>query len=116
MEKGLHVYCEKEMANNLEDAKAIVLGQRKTGKIVQIGHQRRSNPRYQHAVKNLMHDGKLLGNIQHAYAQWNRSKSDDLGWPKKRKCLRKSSKNTATKICRPSAIGVGIKLMAAVRL
>jgi len=80
---GLHVYCEKEMANTLEAAKSMVLTARETGKLLQIGHQRRSNPRYQHAVNNLVREGNLLGRITHANAQWNRSKSDDLGWPAK---------------------------------
>ncbi|MHC4758783.1 MAG: Gfo/Idh/MocA family protein [Planctomycetota bacterium] len=43
---GLHVYCEKEMSNTIEDAKKMVLVARQSGKLMQIGHQRRSNPRY----------------------------------------------------------------------
>jgi predicted dehydrogenase len=55
MEAGAHVYCEKEMSNSLEGAKQIVLAARRTGKVVQIGHQRRSNPRYLHVGrKNLL--------------------------------------------------------------
>lgn len=83
LERGLHVYCEKEMSNSLDEARSMVETQRKTGKLLQIGHQRRSNPRYIHAIDNLMHGEKLLGRVNHAYAQWNRSKSDDLGWPEK---------------------------------
>ena len=44
-EKGLHGYCEKEMSNSIEAAKSMVLAGRKAGKLLQIGHQRRSNPR-----------------------------------------------------------------------
>jgi predicted dehydrogenase len=82
MEAGMHVYCEKEMSNSLDKARSMVLTQRKTGKLLQIGHQRRSNPRYRHAIDVLMHKEDLLGRISHAYAQWNRSKasSEDLGW------------------------------------
>ena len=32
-EKGLHVYCEKEMSNSLEAAKSMVLAGRKAGKL-----------------------------------------------------------------------------------
>ncbi|MDX9868220.1 MAG: Gfo/Idh/MocA family oxidoreductase [Kiritimatiellia bacterium] len=73
MEKGKHVYCEKEMSNRLEKAKEMVLGQRRTGKILQIGHQRRSNPRYMHAINRVMREAKMLGRVTHAYGQWNRS-------------------------------------------
>ena len=82
LEKGLHVYCEKEMAHTLEQARDMVLAQRRTGKHLQIGHQRRSNPRYLHVVNDLFEQAHLLGWIEHAYAQWDRSKSDDLTWPK----------------------------------
>lgn len=84
MKAGHHVYCEKEMSNSLEKAREMVVTSHETGKLLQIGHQRRSNPRYQHAVNRLVHENRLLGRVTHAYAQWNRSKSasQDLGWPK----------------------------------
>jgi predicted dehydrogenase len=80
---GLHVYCEKEMSNSLEKARSMVLAARETGKLLQIGHQRRSNPRYIHAIDRLIREHKLLGLVTAAYAQWNRAKSDLLGWPEK---------------------------------
>ncbi len=83
LEAGLHVYCEKEMSNSLEKAREMVMAARRTGRLLQIGHQRRSNPRYIHAIDRLIHEENLLGRVTHAYAQWNRSKRDDLGWPKK---------------------------------
>jgi predicted dehydrogenase len=82
MEAGLHVYCEKEMSNSLEKAKQMVLTSRKTDRLLQIGHQRRSNPRYIHAIETLVHKEHLLGRVTQAYGQWNRAKSDDLLWPK----------------------------------
>lgn len=82
MEAGLHVYCEKEMSNSLDLARSMVLTARRTGKLLQIGHQRRSNPRYLHAIDRLVHEKKILGRINAIYAQWNRAKSDMLGWPK----------------------------------
>lgn len=71
LKAGLHVYCEKEMANTLDAARAMVETSRSTGKLLQIGHQRRSNPRYLHALKLLTHD-KVAGNITAMYGQWNR--------------------------------------------
>ncbi len=83
LEAGLHVYCEKEMSNSLEKARSMVATARRTGKLLQIGHQRRSNPRYIHAIDRLMREKRLLGRLGLAYAQWNRSRADMLGWPKK---------------------------------
>jgi len=79
---GLHVYCEKEMSNSLEGARAMVAAARETGRLLQIGHQRRSNPCYLHAKQRLLGEAKLLGRITHAYGQWNRAVAPDLGWPK----------------------------------
>jgi len=70
---GKHVYCEKEMSNSLEKAKSMVVTQRETGKLLQIGHQRRSNPRYMHAINRVIRESKMLGRVTHAYGQWNRS-------------------------------------------
>jgi len=82
LESGLHVYCEKEMSNSLDSARTIVRTAGKTGKLLQVGHQRRSNPRYIHAIDHLIHEKNILGRVNAIYAQWNRAKSDMLGWPK----------------------------------
>ena len=83
MNAGLHVYCEKEMSNTLEGAKQIVNAAKRTGRIVQIGHQRRSNPFYIHSYYNLIKEAKILGKITTINGQWNRSVQPDNGWPKK---------------------------------
>ncbi|MHC4145850.1 MAG: Gfo/Idh/MocA family oxidoreductase [Planctomycetota bacterium] len=85
LEAGLHVYCEKEMSNTLEGAKKMLETAKKTGKLLQIGHQRRSNPRYKHCYDKLISGAKLLGKITCVNGQWNRSKAacEDLGFPKK---------------------------------
>jgi len=82
MEAGHHVYCEKEMSNSLDSARTMVQTARKTARLLQIGHQRRSNPRYIHAIDRLIHEKNILGRVNSIYAQWNRAKSDMLGWPK----------------------------------
>lgn len=74
LKAGLHVYCEKEMSNSLEDAKKMVQTAKETGKLLQIGHQRRSNPRYL-AAKKIISEYKLLGKLLNINAQWNRSVS-----------------------------------------
>jgi len=80
---GKHVYCEKEMSNTIEGAKSMVLAARETGKLLQIGHQRRSNPRYIHCYERLLQEAKLLGRIVTAQGQWNRSVRPDIGWPQR---------------------------------
>lgn len=80
---GLHVYCEKEMSNSLEKARSMVRTARETKRLLQIGHQRRSNPRYIHAIERLIRDKKILGRVTVSYAQWNRAKADLLGWPER---------------------------------
>ena len=80
---GLHVYCEKEMSNTLESAKRMVLAAKRTGKLLQIGHQRRSNPRYLHCYNKLIKEAKILGRVTTVNGQWNRAVQPDLGWPKK---------------------------------
>ncbi len=75
MEAGIHVYCEKAMSIDLAMAKRMVQTSKKTGMLLQIGHQRRSNPRYI-AAKKLIKEYKLLGEIRNINAQWNRSLAD----------------------------------------
>jgi predicted dehydrogenase len=83
MERGLHVYCEKEMSNKLEDARRMVEVSKEKGLQLQIGHQRRSNPKYRFCYDNLILKNQLLGRITNINGQWNRSRSAcvDLGWP-----------------------------------
>jgi predicted dehydrogenase len=85
---GLHVYCEKMMARNATEARAMVLASRHrpnhkddaTKKLLQIGHQRRSNPNYRFAYDVLLRRYQYLGRITNANGQWNRaiSQSQDI--------------------------------------
>lgn len=84
LDAGCHVFCEKLMSNSIKDARAMVQAARRTGKLLQIGHQRRSNPRYLHAYEKLLTEAQLFGGpFTHANAQWNRAKSDPLRWPER---------------------------------
>ena len=75
MKAGKHVYCEKEMSNTLEGAKSILQTACETGKLLQVGHQRRSNPRYIYCYDKLIQEAILLGRITTINGQWNRSKA-----------------------------------------
>lgn len=81
LEAGLHVYCEKEMSNDLAKARQMVEAQRKTGKLLQIGHQRRSNPRYIHCYEKLLKEARIIGRPTTVNGQWNRSARPFDGWP-----------------------------------
>jgi len=83
LKAGLHVYCEKMMSNTIEGARSMVQTMRETGKLLQIGHQRRSNPRYVFALDRLVREAQICGRLTAANAQWNRAVSADLSSPKK---------------------------------
>ena len=80
---GLHVYCEKEMSNTLEGARSMLTAARETGKLLQIGHQRRSHPRYLHCREKLIGEAGILGRIVTVNGQWNRAVAPDLGAPER---------------------------------
>jgi len=71
---GKHVFCEKMMAYDIEGAKKMARAARNSKKVLQIGHQRRANVMYNHAWE-LIHRAKVLGQITHVRAQWNRNGS-----------------------------------------
>jgi predicted dehydrogenase len=83
MKAGLHVYCEKEMSNSLADARRMVQTSRETGKLLQIGHQRRSNPRYRFCYQKLINEANLLGKITAVNGQWNRARRDFVSMPER---------------------------------
>ena len=73
LEAGFHVYCEKMMSNTIEGARSMVRAMEKSGKLCQIGHQRRSNPRYVYTLEELIKKQNLCGQIVNINGQWNRS-------------------------------------------
>ena len=83
LKAGLHVYCEKMMSNTIDGARSMVRTMRETEKLLQIGHQRRSNPRYLFTLNRLLHEAQFCGRLTAAQAQWNRAVKEDFGWPKK---------------------------------
>ena len=66
---GRDAYVEKPLANTMADAKAIRAAVKETGKIVQIGTQRRSEPIYQQAYE-FIRSGKF-GDIVAVEMTWN---------------------------------------------
>jgi predicted dehydrogenase len=66
---GRDAYVEKPMAHTMEDARAIRQEVRESGRIVQIGTQRRSSPVYQ-AAYDYIRSGKF-GDIVSVLMTWN---------------------------------------------
>src|SRR6185503_12168860 len=66
---GRDAYVEKPMANTMADARAIRAAVKETGKIVQIGTQRRSSTKYQRAY-DFIKSGEF-GQIVMAEMTWN---------------------------------------------
>ncbi len=83
LKAGLHVYCEKTMAHTLEAARSMVRTMKETSKLLQIGYQRASNPRYRHTCQNLFQKAKLTGIPTQVNAQFAHRVAEDLGWPKR---------------------------------
>jgi len=94
LESGFNVYCEKMMSNTIDGARSMVRTAESSGKLCQIGHQRRSNPRYIYTLQELIRKKKICGQIVNINGQWNRAvaSSRDIGGdlmndPKKRRIL-----------------------------
>ncbi len=66
---GRDAYVEKPLANTMEDARAILKAVQETGKIVQIGTQRRSSSKYMRA-NEFIKSGKF-GDINMVEMTWN---------------------------------------------
>ena len=73
LKAGKHVYCEKMMARTVDEARAMVRTAKETGKLLQIGHQRRSNPNYRFFFNVLLKRFQFLGRVTNANGQWNRA-------------------------------------------
>jgi predicted dehydrogenase len=80
---GVPVYCESPLSTTIDGARRMVRAAREAKQLLQIGYQRRSDPRYLHCAEKLLGDVKLLGAITAVNAQWNQSARPDPGWPKR---------------------------------
>jgi len=73
LDAGLHVMCEKSMARTIDDCKSMVDIQQRTGKILQIGHQRLFNPVYLEAIQRIR--AGEIGDVTQVRAFWHRNGS-----------------------------------------
>jgi len=82
LKAGLHVYCEKEMALTVEDCRKMVQASREAERLLQVGRQHRSNPRY-HLALEYIYEKKALGRITNVFGQWHGHKRVKFTWPEK---------------------------------
>ena len=69
VEAGRDAYVEKPTAHTMADARKFLAAVKKTGKIVQVGTQRRSTPSYQQAAKYIQ--SGAFGDIVMVEMTWN---------------------------------------------
>src|ERR1700683_2020777 len=69
VEAGRDAYVEKPTAHTMEDARKILAAVKKSGKIVQVGTQRRSTPAYQKAAEYIK--SGQFGDIVMVEMSWN---------------------------------------------
>lgn len=74
LEAGLHVLCEKMMARDVAGLRLMLEAARRTGRLLEIGHQRHYNPVYQAAHEGIIQTG-LLGEVYYARLHWHRNGS-----------------------------------------
>jgi predicted dehydrogenase len=70
---GKHVYCEKCMTNELDEAYLVRDAVKKNGVVFQLGHQNRQSASYIKAAELLEKDKNLLGKISLVETSTNRS-------------------------------------------
>jgi len=83
LQAGLHVYCESPMATSPEDARKMIQTAKESNRHLQIGFERRSDPRYRHVVEKLVSPDScdlLLGRITHFETQANRRVHPEFIW------------------------------------
>ncbi|MEX2016139.1 MAG: Gfo/Idh/MocA family oxidoreductase, partial [Candidatus Hydrogenedentales bacterium] len=76
LDAGKHVFCEKTLAYDLEQVRNLVTKTHDSGKILQVGHQRRYNPEYNKCVWLARGSGERaseVGRINHVSAHWHRN-------------------------------------------
>ncbi len=78
VQAGKDVYCEKPVSHNVAEGRAMVEWTRRTGRVVQIGTQQRSNPHYRDVIALIRGGG--LGKISEVQT-WNLYNQGGIGAP-----------------------------------
>ncbi len=73
LEAGKHVYCEKPMTHTIDEARRVAEAVKKTGKIMTVGVQSTSDPRWRKAHELIA--GGRIGKIMQAQTSYYRNSS-----------------------------------------
>jgi len=79
LDAGKYVFCEKTLVQTIEEGRNLVIKCHETGKFLQVGHQRRYNPKYNLGM-DIVYNKGLLGRITHVTAQWHRNTNWRRNW------------------------------------
>jgi len=77
LKKNIHIFCEKPMATNFQDAKRILKLLESKNIVYQVGHNRRFAPAYKFA-KSLIQNGKFIP--YSAHVKMNRGELKNPSW------------------------------------
>ncbi|HSL22448.1 MAG TPA: Gfo/Idh/MocA family oxidoreductase [Vicinamibacterales bacterium] len=72
LDAGKHVLCEKMMAWDVAGCRRMIAAARRSGRVLEIGYQRRYNPIYRAAYEGIVRP-ELLGEVYHARMVWHRN-------------------------------------------
>lgn len=78
LEAGKHVLCEKLMAHNITDSKAMVRMAEKKNLLLSIGHQRHYSTLYHEAMQSI--ESGAIGTVKYIRALWHRNNTLTDGW------------------------------------
>ena len=79
LKAGKNIYVEKPLAHTIEEGKEMVVAAQKSGKVIQVGTQNRSNSLYKQA-RQMVADG-MIGDVHYVRAFWYRnSLENDPAW------------------------------------
>jgi len=68
---GIDVFCEKTMCHTIDEARKLAVEVEASGRVFQVGLQRRANPIYRQAAA--MVQAGVLGQVSAVKAQWHRN-------------------------------------------
>jgi predicted dehydrogenase len=75
LKAGKHIYVEKPLAHTIEQGEEMLQAAEKSGRVVQVGTQNRSNSLY-HQAKEMVEKG-MIGDIHYVRAYWYRNSLED---------------------------------------
>jgi predicted dehydrogenase len=73
MRSGKHVFCEPPMGMDIEECDRVIEAQKETGRVYQIGFQRRYSALYRHAF-DFIRSG-MIGRVGLVHLQWHKRQS-----------------------------------------